>query len=1086
MAAPAGRDVSCLALTLFFDYLESRGLSRGPLLEGLPYARPYLEDRSNWIDFATFQIIERRLAEVVPDEPNVYYDVGFGLTDTNKALAIVRVWMRSMLSPFQVYAVIPQLVSRFLFTRVSASFERTSRSTLRGRYVFHDGFPPSDAWIETARGIFASVPMKMGVAAARVTARRVTALEVHFDVELSTQWLGPVDYLRRAARRVVDTLRMRLGSIRDAMGLLEETNKLLEEKVTALTEAKSALDEKVRQLTILNEISRAAASELELSRLLQTIAQVVHEQLGRVPTALLMTQGEPPSLVRAASAGLSHDRLHLFSELARPTSAHVRSLVERRAPLTASFEGAPWRLLPLVCREQLLGVLALSGDAPGDAALLEAVAGQLAVAIDNATSYQLVTDLRDNLEVRVQERTIELEAAREALEATVHHLERSDRAMRDFFTNVSHEFRTPLTLILAPLDELAVHLRQAGLGDAIAGVENISRNAQSLLRLINEILDFAKLDAQQMPMHPERFDVIPFVEDIVEWLRPLADRKRIALSFDKPPMVIDVEADPKLLRRAVVNLVSNAIKYVDDGDAVRVRVDVDDDDVLVEVADNGPGIPEDQRERVFERFQRVQDNRGYVVEGSGIGLAMVKEILQLHRGSIELDCPPTGGAVFRCRVPFVSAVSALSVFGSATPSSEERDHLPLDQVFTGVPDDAQGEEGSETLAQSTEISSDLPKVLLVEDNAEMRAFLRRLLRHRYVLLQAEDGVEGLELAARQVPDLVVSDVMMPRMDGYELCRRLKADPVTRNVPVVLVSAMHGTEASVQGFAAGADDFVVKPFSPPELLARIEAQLRLRALQRAVMRMEKETTLGVMAAGIAHEVLNPVNAVLTAMSPLRQRFAKLPESRDREMCEMLLDAVEESGGRIRDVVRAMLSLARRDGEELVLRETKLSDGIRSVLTVLGHKVAGDVAIESDIAWDEPMQCYPELLFQVVMNLVGNAIDAVEERGGTVHITTERAGDEIRIRVRDDGPGVSPEMRERIFAPFFTTKAPGKGTGLGLAIGREIAGLHGGRLELFTPDGGGAEFVLTVPYVGPAAGRPVLDLTAEESPEHELHP
>jgi two-component system NtrC family sensor kinase len=213
-----------------------------------------------------------------------------------------------------------------------------------------------------------------------------------------------------------------------------------------------------------------------------------------------------------------------------------------------------------------------------------------------------------------------------------------------------------------------------------------------------------------------------------------------------------------------------------------------------------------------------------------------------------------------------------------------------------------------------------------------------------------------------------------------------------------------------------------------------------------------------------------------MGPLRQRFAKLAEARDREMCEMLLDAVEESGGRIRDVVRAMLSLARRDGEDLVLREAKLSDGIRSVVTVLGHKI-GTVELESDLAWDEPMQCYPELLFQVVMNLVGNAIDALEERGGgRVFIGTERAGDEIRIRVRDDGPGVPPDVRERIFAPFFTTKAPGKGTGLGLAIGREIAALHGGRLELLSPDGGGAEFVLSVPFV-PPSGRPLHEASPD---------
>lgn len=1052
---PRKRDVSCLALTLFYDYLESRGLSRRPLQAGLPYPPDYLDDRTNWIDYETFLEMERRMATLLPDEPDLYFRIGRTVGSSNRALAFIRIFIRAVVSPFQVYAAIPRIVPRFLFPRVRISFTRTSARSVRGHYVFEPGYSPSDAWVETARGILAGVPCKMGVPKAVVKARRVGDHEVIYDLELSPQWLGPIEFVKRLWRRVVGTVSMRVRNVTDAVRELDETNRLLNEKVEALTEAKAALDEKVRQLTILNALSRAAASELDVARLLRRTVDVVSEQLGGAPAAILVAEGEPPGLVCAAGAGLDRAARRAIGGLARPDAEGTRRVVRERKPTFVVVGDESWIVVPMICRDRVLGALVLGGGETvhAETALLEAMAGQLAVALDNAQSYQLVAELRDNLEVRVHERTLELEAARDALAATVTRLERSDRAMRDFFTNVSHEFRTPLTLILAPLDDLRAALERAGITEAQPVVDHVARNAHALLRLINEILDFAKLDARQMPMNPECFDLVAFVADLVDRIRPLAERKRLALHYEQPDVAIEVSADPKLLRRAIVNLLSNAVKYVDEGDRITVRVAVDQDRAVVEVADTGPGIPADQRDLVFERFQRVQDNRGDVVEGSGVGLAMVKEIVQLHKGRIELECPPSGGSVFRIRLDARAVLPKGSALTTSMPVEEPR---PLTAVFSDVPP-----------TPPAEAPADGARVLLVEDNAEMRSFLVRLIGRRHQVLTARDGAEGLERAAREMPDLVLSDVMMPRIDGYELCRRLKADPVTRKIPVVLISAMHGTEASVQGFEAGADDFVVKPFSPPELMARIEAQLRIRSLLRAVMRMEKQTSLGLMAAGIAHEVLNPVNAVLTAVGPLRARLEKLADAGDRDLAGALLEAVEESGTRIRDVVRAMLGLAREgDRGELVLREARLSEAIRSVMTVLNHrKGAVEVSVRHD--WDEPVQCYPELLGQVVLNLVGNALDALAESGGRVEVVTECDGEQVRIRVRDDGPGIPPEDRDRIFAPFFTTKPPGEGTGLGLAIGREIAALHGGTLELETSSWGGCEFVLEFPYLAPGA-------------------
>lgn len=1058
MGRERSRDVSCLALTLFFDYLERRGLSREPLLTELPYPADYLSDRTNWIDYATFQAIERRLADLVPDDPDVYFHAGLASSHSTVALALLRALVRSVLSPFQFYRAVPKVVPRFLFPHLHIQFERTSRNTLTGCYRFDEGYPPSEAWIETARGVLAGVPTRMGAPAARVSARRTGPLEVCFDIALDKRWLGPLDFVRRFVRRVFGVVRQGVDNLAVRAQVLEETNRLLTEKVDALTHAQSALRDKVRQLTLLNSLARTATSELELSRLVRNVVTVLAEQLDGSPVMVLLAEGDPPGLVAAAASGVDARSARRIARLGDPQAEVTRQLLVERQSARLEVAGSDWLLVPMVSHEKPVGALLLGAQAAGaEASLLEAMAGQLAVAIDNARSYQLVAELRDNLEVRVQERTLDLEAARDALATSVQQLERSDRAMRDFFTNVSHEFRTPLTLILAPLEELRAVLRRAGMDDSLPALDHIGRNARALLKLINEILDFAKLDARQMPVHPERFELGAFVTELVEELRPLAERKAMALTCQRPGLSIQVTVDPKLIRRAVVNLLSNAVKYCERGDAVTVRVLVDGEAATVEVADTGPGIPVEHRERIFERFQRVEDNRGQVVEGSGIGLAMVKEIVELHGGGIQLVSPPEGGSVFRLRLPVTSVSAAEGTTPAPTPDAEP------DALLMALNEspmlDAVGTPSEPGLAPT-----DAPRVLLVEDNPEMRTFLRRLLGRRYRLLMAVDGVEGLELATRELPDLVLSDVMMPRLDGYSLCRCLKAERLTRNIPVMLISAMHGSEASVQGFEAGADDFVNKPFSPPELLARVEAQLRIRALQRRVMQMEKQTTLGTMAAGIAHEVLNPVNAVLTAVEPLRKRVQALDE-RDRRLATSLIDVVQSSGVRIRDVVKAMLGLARNSDSELRLRKSDLSEGIESTLTLLRHRIGGSVRVVCQLGCDEPVDCYPELLFQVVMNLVTNALDALGEEGGTVYIVTERDDHAVRIRVRDDGPGIPPDVRERIFAPFYTTKAPGAGTGLGLAVSREIADLHGGRLDLQSAPGRGAEFVFTLPVEQP---------------------
>ena len=1079
--------ISCLALTFWYDFIESQGLSRDEFQAGLRYSPEYLDNRLNSIDYETFLECERRIEKMFPDEPDLHTRIGRHLGST-KGFGFIRVLIRAVTSPFQVYARIPGVVKRFLFPFIDIRFERTSRNTMRAIYRFDDAYRPTDAFFLTVKGMLEGVPTMMGAPAAEVEYRRLDAQTARFDITLG-RWLGPVEFVRGLGHNVLGIARMRLRNLGDAAVELEETNRLLQEKVEDLTLAQAALHRKVRDLTVLNTLARQATSELELERLLRASVAVISDELGGVPVAVLMPAAEARGWRVAAARRIAEER-----------RSGIAAVVERqtRAPGRAGEAGdvagdvagdldAAWTVLPMRSGEELVGALALSaaGSEEFDRGLLDAIADQLAVAVANAVSYRDNNDLRDNLELRVRERTAELDEARGKLEDTVARLEQSMQARRNFFTNVSHEIKTPLTLILAPLDDMEVALDRTGDRDATGNLRIVRDNAEALLRLVNEILDFARFDEGRLPMSPAVVDLAAMIDDVTAYLRPLADRRDVRLVCERADESVAVEVDPKLIRRALVNLIVNAIKYIDPGDEVVVRLSREEGEIRIAVADTGPGIPPEEQARIFERFQRASDSRGRVVEGSGVGLAMVRDIVQLHGGVVELESVVGEGSVFRLRLPATAArAGAVDALPDATVDDAWRETMPLD---AGNADDlavarlvspAGGGGGGLT-------EGGTGRVLLVEDNRQMRTFLSRLLARRHSVLVAEDGVEALEIALEELPDVILSDVMMPRLGGYELTRRLKADPRTRNIPVVLITARHGTEAALDGFASGADDFLVKPFSPPELMARIDAQLRIRQLTISLLRSEKQAALGIVSAGVAHEVLNPLNVIVNSLPLLTRTFARLREgtARDAELTtsQALLGAMDKSADRIRRVVQAFRTFARQEPGKMLLHATRLDEAVEAVLSILQYRLGQSIQVHRDFRFAEPIVCYPDLLEQVVMNLIVNASDAIGVGSGNIWITTERDGAEVRIRVRDDGPGVSPENRERIFTPFYTTKPPGSGTGLGLPISREILNLHQGTVSLAPSDGVGAEFVIALPFVSPDTGHQEhIELTGELSP------
>jgi signal transduction histidine kinase len=926
------KEVNCLALTFFFEYLRGHNIDPKIVLEGFGLPLEYFENRTNWISYATFLEIEKRVGDLFPDQPDVFFDIGRTFAST-KSMGFARVIVRAVLSPYAVYSRVPRLVKKFLFPFVDITFEKTARNHLLGTYKFTPGYAPSEAYLATVRGILTGVPAILGASEAEVLMKRVSELEATYDIAFGEKWVGPWQFIKRFFGRLFGTLKAQLQNARDALKDLEETNKLLQDKVDALTIAEAGLRE--------------------------------------------------------------------FSQ---------------------------------------------------------------------------------TLELRVKERTVELEDARGKLEDTVDRLKRSDQSRSDFFTNVSHELKTPLALILAPVDDLEAQMKKAEMHNGLNSVHLIRDNAKLLLRHINEILDFAKIDSGKIQLQREDVDLNQFLADVVVSLQPLALKKRLNFTYEKPAEDIHLPMDPKLIRRVFVNLLSNAIKYVEEEDDVTIRVSYNDDEVQIAVADTGPGIPPEYHATIFERFSRVPDSRGRTIEGTGVGLAMVREIVQLHHGDIKVTSQLGMGATFTVTLPRKVPAEELATSTQRQQTTQEYSSKSLSDIPLALPT-------SETTADLQTMQSATPQekrpvvteqsyehgtLLLVEDNPSMRDFVQRLCSERYNVIAAPDGQQGLNIAAKELPDLILSDVMMPVMNGYEMCRRLRANPVTRNIPVVLISARHGTEAAVEALEAGANDFIVKPFSAHELLARLDTQLKVRRLTLALIRAEKQSSLSTLAAGIGHEVLNPLNAVINGSAALRltiQRIAQTTSSKEIAAFDALINSIENAGRRIQKVVDAILAVTRQSPNGLQMAESRLSDRIDAVLAVLNYRI-GKINVHREVLWNEPILCYPDLLHQVILNLVVNAIDATSASGGqNIWITTDCVDGMARLHVRDDGTGVPRHLRNRIFDAFFTTKAPGAGTGLGLAICKEIADLHGGTIDLNPQQEAGAEFVFSIPTSQPEPNKEI---------------
>jgi len=504
-----------------------------------------------------------------------------------------------------------------------------------------------------------------------------------------------------------------------------------------------------------------------------------------------------PSLTPAGASGA----WPIDEVLSAASTTIVDDLVDRLGPLpSGDWEHSPQRaaIVPLTQRGQTnpLGVLVvgLNPYRPADRgylAFLELMADQIAAGIAGARSYES--------ERRRAESLAEL-----------------DRAKTEFFSNVSHEFRTPLTLIAGPVeDSLRDEL------DPLAPVQRerleiVRRNAGRLRRLVNNMLDFARIEAGRLAAEQVATNLPEVTRDLLASFEPAIARAGLRLEVECPPLPRPVYVDRDMWEKIVLNLLSNALKFTLDGE-IKVSLRDGGDGPELTVTDSGVGIPADQIPHLFDRFHRVVGTRARSHEGTGIGLALVQQLVQLHGGTVSVASVDGRGSTFTVRLPYGTSATAASVPFESSLSAY------LDEALQWSADVVEPEPDRDP-------GQDEGTVLVVDDNPDLRDYMARLLRPYWKVLLATDGRQALDLLEATTPDLVLADVMMPEVDGFALLHALRSDPRTSTVPVILLSARAGEESTIEGLEAGADDYLVKPFSSLELLARVRSALVLGRLR----------------------------------------------------------------------------------------------------------------------------------------------------------------------------------------------------------------------------------------------------------------
>jgi signal transduction histidine kinase len=686
----------------------------------------------------------------------------------------------------------------------------------------------------------------------------------------------------------------------------------------------------------------------------------------------------------------------------------------------------------------------------------------------------------------------DLDRNRAELEASNQKLRALDEAKNRFFANVNHELRTPLTLLIAPLESLIQRAESSRPPEELDLMNTMHGNAMRLLKLINDLLDLVRLESGSAQVHTQRVNVRDFINGLATAVGSVADDKRINLHAYVDADLGIVLADPEKLERICLNLLFNALKFTAANGRVSFSATKNDGWMSIEVRDTGMGIPADQLSHIFNRFWQADTSSRRKFQGMGIGLALVKELAEVQGGNVVAESEVGKGTTMTVNLPLLQG----------DPNAKEDE--PEEAAAAATADEPKNKDWIAELYRRAELfpamtslqaslrpvetgigRSRKPKLLIADDEPDMLRFLKSQLSGTFEVLEAVDGQQAVEKAAQFLPDVILSDMMMPEKDGLQVCRELRERSITRSIPVVLLTARADEQTKIDCLAAGANDFLAKPFSLTEVMVRLKNLVDSRLFQKELVvqkqqletaleqiketesmlvQNEKLASLGRLSAGLIHEINNPLNYARQGLHILGRSTPSLPEAERAEFAETVKD-VEDGVNRVIQIISDLRGFTRNTNQlnQAFDLKTVVSTGLR----FFSHVWKDGIHREVDIPEGLEVRGDSNQFVQVLINFIQNALDAMatkqyaEGESACIKLSAHTRRDKIIFSVRDNGPGIPQGIRDKIFDPFFTTKDVGQGMGLGLSICNRIITDHGGRIEVQSQAGQFTDFILELP-------------------------
>jgi signal transduction histidine kinase len=639
------------------------------------------------------------------------------------------------------------------------------------------------------------------------------------------------------------------------------------------------------------------------------------------------------------------------------------------------------------------------------------------------------------MEIEIYERAQEIQETNHQLLKANQQLGKLDKLKTKFFANISHELRTPLTLILGPL--------QKNINDPktphylLKDLQLIQENAKILLRHVNDLLDISKIEVGKINLEYVKTDLTSLIRHTANLFVPATEARALTLSINAPDHCF-LEIDPHKIQRVLMNLISNAIKFTPVGGRISMTLKIEDAYAQFIIEDTGPGIPSEFQQKIFDRFFQVDESISRQHEGSGLGLAITKDFIELHHGTIKVGNSHTGGAQFLVELPLKAPKDAIvsqdEHSGFANKSNQQL-------IFELKPDRPR------YISKAKNLSVDLPKVLIVEDNFEMNNYLFELLQDSYTVERAYNGEEGLQTAIEMHPDLIITDIMMPKMSGVELVHQIRNHMELVSTPIIILTAKADDKLCVQMLREGAQDCLVKPFSAEELKARVSNLIITK-------KMEDELERFIYLA--SHDLKSPLPAMHHLISWIEE---DLGESITKES-KKHFDLLRKRTARMAALLDGLIKYSQAGHVSMDLSKVNSKSLVQDIFQDLNPPDTFTFRYDKDLPTFKTAKAPLQQVFSALMD---NSIKHHHQAYGQIDIGVQDMGNVYQFYVADDGPGIEPQYHQKIFQLFQTLKPRDvlESSGVGLSIAKKIIESLGCSIHIRSDRNKGTVFFFTWP-------------------------